>query len=440
MALGSGGKHVWTTASQYQSTLLGELHHKRRHALLKVSMWIEARPYLDAALLMIGDNDPDRRVQILLDLADVSFFQHNLTGQRELVREALALAEAAQRSDLVIAVMVKQGFIATNDGKLKEAVSIYESVIALGGDAHYDLGRTLYWHGRYSDALPHLRQAVELAHDDEIEQIWPLEDLGLALTATGQYAQAVAVYDKARRLSREHQVWPALARCVANLGGLHLEVFDYAGSEALSEEARELARSADFVLAEVSAGLDLLFNFARRHEPGRAEKLMAEVAAAVEKAGGSHGWLWKLRFAQAQAELALARHEWDEALRLADTAIRHSRDLSRVKYEVLGLKTRGQALASLGRIHEAAADLRNALELARPTGDPALFLKVAAVLLAVEGDDLLAVEARTTVQRISAALPNDEMRHIFEAAEPVQQIATVISADLPLYRKDSNHF
>jgi tetratricopeptide (TPR) repeat protein len=377
-------------------------------------------------MIVTGVDNPERRVQILLKLADVCFYVHDLFRQRRHVSEALALAEDARRSDLSIIAMVKQGFVETNDGKLSQAVSIYERAIALGGDAHYDLGRTLYWHGRYTDALPHLRQAVKLTEGDGIERIWPLEDLGLVLVATGQYAEAVAMYQEARRLCRKYEVWPALARCEVNLAGFHLEVFDFVGSEALSEEARELARSADFVLAEVSAGLDLLFNFARRKEPERAEILMPEIIAAVEKVGGSHGWLWRLRLAQAQAELAVARRDWDEALRLAEISIHESRDRGRVKYEVLSLKTRGQALAALGRTPEAIADLRNALKLARFTGDPMLFVHVVAALVGIEGDKELAHEAYATTQLISAALPNEEIRHIFEASEPVQQIAKVI--------------
>jgi predicted ATPase/DNA-binding XRE family transcriptional regulator len=406
-----------------QSDVLGELHHRRAQALLKVSLWIEARPDLEAALSATGSGTIDRRVQILLELADVSFYLHDLTGQRRCVEEALVLADTAKRSDLAAAAMIKQGYAETNDGNLTQAVGLYERAIALGGSAHYDLGRTLYWHGRYSDALSHLRQAVALNQNDPIEQIWPLEDLGLVLSATGHYAEAVRVFDQARRLSREYEVWPAQARSVANLAGLHLDVFDFAGNEALAEEARELARSADFVLTEVSAGLDLLLNFARRHEPWRAEKLMPEVAAAVEKAGGSHGWLWRLRLVQAQAELALARREWDEAVQLAEISIQESRDRGRIKYLTLSLKTRAQALAALGRTHEAIVDLRNALDVARPTGDPALFLSVAAVLLSIESDDALAGDASSAVQRIRAALPNNEMRRSFDAAEPVQTIA-----------------
>src|SRR5262249_48071312 len=99
-----------------------------------------------------------------------------------------------------------------------------------------------------------------------------------------------------------------------------------------------------------------------------------------------------------------------------------SRDRGRVKYQALGLKTRAQALAALGRTREAIVDLRGAVDLTRPTGDPAMFFQVAAALLDVEGDDALAREAYATAQRISAALPNDEMRRIFEVAEPVQRL------------------
>ncbi len=177
------------------------------------------------------------------------------------------------------------------------------------------------------------------------------------------------------------------------------------------------------MLAEVSAGLDLLFNYARRGDVARAEKIISEVTKAVEQAQGSHGWLWRLRFVQARAELAYASGEWEEALRLAESALQHSRDVGRVKYQALALRTHGQALAALGRGPEALIDLRNALGVARGTGDPALFVQVAAASLGIEGDDVLVREAHATARRISVALPNDDMRQVFEAAEPVRKIA-----------------
>jgi len=67
-------------------------------------------------------------------------------------------------------------------------------------------------------------------------------------------------------------------------------------------------------------------------------------------------------------------------------------------------------------------DLRTAIHLARPIGDPALFLRAATTLLTVDGDDLLLLETRTEAGRILAELPDAEMRQQFEAAEPVRRL------------------
>jgi hypothetical protein len=52
-----------------------------------------------------------------------------------------------------------------------------------------------------------------------------------------------------------------------------------------------------------------------------------------------------------------------------------------------------------------------------------MLLRAATALLAIEGDDALATEARQAAQRIAAALPDAEMRRRFEAAEPVRMLS-----------------
>ena len=98
-----------------------------------------------------------------------------------------------------------------------------------------------------------------------------------------------------------------LARATAMAAGLHLTLFDFEGAEALQSEACELARGVGFAPPIVSAGIDSLLTFARIHEPGRAERLLEETAAAAASTAGWHQWLWQLRLTQARAELALAR-------------------------------------------------------------------------------------------------------------------------------------
>jgi hypothetical protein len=75
---------------------------------------------------------------------------------------------------------------------------------------------------------------------------------------------------------------------------------------------------------------------------------------------------------------------------------------------------------------EAKVELRAALHIARNTGDPALFFRVAAASLSIERNDALSQEAYATAQRIRAELPNEEMQRIFDAAEPVRQVAKFV--------------
>jgi hypothetical protein len=131
--------------------------------------------------------------------------------------------------------------------------------------------------------------------------------------------------------------------------------------------------------------------------------------------------MWQLRAAQARAEVAAARGAWPAALELATASIAASQAHGRVKYQTMAHVTRAHALLALGRKPEALADLRRAVALARPTGDPAMLLRAGAALLAVEGDDQLARDMRATAEHIRLALPDDDMRRRFESAEPVRQ-------------------
>src|SRR5262249_28888286 len=149
---------------------------------------------------------------------------------------------------------------------------------------------------------------------------------------------------------------------------------DFEGAEALQAEACELARSAGFVPPIVSAGIDTLLLFARRHEPGRAEPLLKETVAAAASTAGWHQWLWQLRLAPARAELALAREAPDEAIAAATDGIEQSRARGRPKYETLGLITRSQGLAAGGQIRNAIVDATAAVAVARRVADPVLQL------------------------------------------------------------------
>src|SRR5207253_6626286 len=137
---------------------------------------------------------------------------------------------------------------------------------------------------------------------------------GLNMTAVGRYADASKAFHEVRSFGRKYGALPMLARATAMAAGLHLILFDFEAAEVLQAEARELGKSVGFPPSIISAGIDSLLTFARRHEPGRAERLLKETVAAAASTADWHQWLWKLRLTQARAELALERDAFDEAI------------------------------------------------------------------------------------------------------------------------------
>jgi tetratricopeptide (TPR) repeat protein len=249
-----------------------------------------------------------------------------------------------------------------------------------------------------------------------------LPHYALSLAARGFYREAQEIFDEAREVGSRYQVLAPLSRCIAMQAGFHLDILDFAGAEELEKEARDLAASLNFPPTYVSAGIDLLLNYARRGEPERAEELEDEVREAVERESGWHGWLWNLRLAQANSELALARGQFDEAIACANEAIERSVATGRVKYHVAALGSRGQALASLKGADGALSDIRLAVDLARPVGDPAMFLRAATVLLCHQEDADVLAEARKAAEQIANALPDEAMRARFLRAAEVQRL------------------
>ena len=163
-------------------------------------------------------------------------------------------------------------------------------------------------------------------------------------------------------------------------------------------------------------------NFARRQDVSRATAILGDVAEAVSGAAGWHGWLWSIRLAQARAELALAQANHDDAVDWARQSIEQSRARRRVKYVVLGMTTRAQALMGLGRTKDAITELNAALAAARPIADPALRLRPLVELLSLDGDHALAAEAGAALECMTAGMPPD-VRRRFDTAEQVRRAA-----------------
>jgi len=405
-----------------------DLHIRRARAFGSLGQWAAEKEDALRALESLDPDDLERRAELVLMVADASFYLLDVSSVDRYASEALDLANKVRRNDLAADAMGWLGRSLQARGDLAAAIDIDNRAISLGkprrGIAQMHGPLTLYLAGRSHEAAEQGRRAAEsarLGRDTELT-MYALSHYGLSLGAIGRYREASRTFQEAREFGRKYGVLPPLARATAMSGGFHLSVFDLNGAEAIHTEARELARSVDFKPTIVSSGIDLLFVHVRRNEPGRARVLLPEVEGTVAATPGWHEWLWHGRLKQVRAELALACGDARTAFDCAQDAIEYWRGNERIKYEALGQITAARALATLGRTREATAHARDALVVARRSSDPALLLWALNLLLALDGDDALAGEARTVSAAIRLELPDESMQRRFEESELVHAI------------------
>jgi tetratricopeptide (TPR) repeat protein len=410
--------------------MLADIHGRRGRAFIDYGQWVSAEEALSTALALLPEDAFAERVQILCDLSWTRFWLADVAGQHEASREALALAEKLDRDDLVAKALFADGQSRTNEAKFDETLKSLHGAIERAGDAPIMevsmaagvSGLVYYWHGKPVEAIKYSRLAVLKGQSQQhtLPTAFAMPHLGLALAAAGRYYEAEDAFREALQFGQEYELGPFLSRAMAMSAGYHLDVFDYAGNEEIATEAREMGLSQGTPQSTWSASIDLLLNFARSHKLGAYERLFPEVVEFVEKAHGFHRWLWRMRIAEARAEVALAQGDWEEAFQWAELGITRSREFGRPKYEALGLHSRASARLVGGHKRQAIEDLRRALALARSTDDPALQLRIGTSLLEIDGDDELLTELKATATGIAATLPTERVRRAFEAAEPVK--------------------
>jgi tetratricopeptide (TPR) repeat protein len=403
----------------------GDLNLYRGRAFAALSKWGDARGALSAALEHTPEDRVERRAEILTVLSAACFWAQDLDAVRRHTPVVMALADQLGRGDLAASVMGWRGMVATSDGDVHEGLDWFRrSAERQGGQTVHALQPLLnYWLGRVDRGSEDAERVVAKAKgvNDVTTLMMAMPHFALNLVGSGRYAEADAVFAEARAIGRRYGITTLLSRVISMQAGWHVDVYDYAGAEAVALEACDLGRSIGYMPSLVSSMLDLLFIYIRRGELDRAEEHRREVGVVLVKAAGWHEWIWNLRDAVAGGEIALSRGRHEEALALVSAALQQDPRRVRVKYTVLGHGLRARALSALGREEEARADRAAALALARPVGDPALLLRAALYHLEGGRDEALARETRAVIDRMAAAMPDRE-RAVFLRADPLQPV------------------
>lgn len=395
-----------------------ELHGKRGRSYVQAGQWASAKVAFEAALALLPECDDTKRGELLVSLAETSFWLMNVADVRRFAADAYMRAERIGRADMAADALAWMASATVSDGDVAGGIEIDRKALArAGGVRSFGLARaplTLYWAGRTSEAVERATQGVEIARTakDPAFLLYALQHWGLSLCSVGRYDESLQAFEEARAVGRRSGALPLLARAISMSVAPWLSLGDLENAAARAQEARDLARRVEFEPPVVSAGLDLLVIFARKHDPGSADALLDEIDSAVRTARGWHAWKWTLRLSHARSELAIARGAWAEAIQEADRVVEHSRARTRVKYEALGLALRAAAKRQLRR-KGAAADADIAIDVARRLDDPAVLLRCLTTRLEIDDSIDVRAEARATVQRMLAGLSNGPLRRTF---------------------------
>lgn len=395
------------------------LLERRGRSSFKAGQWAAARADFELALAQLDEGDTRRRCELLVRLAETAFWLMDVPGLRKYAAEAERLSERMGRRELWAEARAWLSSADVADGNVLHAVeSDRRTLTQAGGIRSFGLARvplTLYWVGQTAEAVQRSAEAVQRARNagDPAFLLYALQHRGLSLSGAGRYDESIEVFDEARTFGRRCGALPLLARATSMSVAPLLSLGDFEAATLRALEARELAHRVAFEAPIVSAGIDLLLIAARSGDPARSESLLPEITEAVDRAAGWHAWKWRMRLSQARAELALARGDTHEAIIASSQVIDQSRARHRPKYEALALQVRAQARARTAG-DDARRDARQAVEVARAMGDPALLVECLTGLMALAGN-AAAEELRDAVRRVLDGLRREPLRSRFLA-------------------------
>jgi tetratricopeptide (TPR) repeat protein len=393
-----------------------DLYEKRARAYYRTNTIDRALADLDAALALAASDE--RKAELLAQRSSAAQNIFDIPAVARSTAELLRLAEPLGRDDLVAAGMAWRAVTLIASADVTGAIADFERAVSRGGIAapalialgHYPLA--LYWVGRYEEAIEASDRVLAASRrvNDAPSTMMTMPHRALSCASLGRYAEAIATFDEGRALGERHGHQVFMARMISMRGGTYLGLLDYEEAEVLAEEACALGRANSFMPPLVSSSLDLATIAVVRNDLARARRIVEEISKTVETAGAWHGWVWRMRLDEVNADIALAAGEHAGAIETATRALDRASACGRHRYRVRSRCIRARAASALGRDANANEDLDAALADARAAKEPALILHAMRTSLALRHDEALASEARTLVRTLAASHPDAKTR------------------------------
>lgn len=267
----------------------------------------------------------------------------------------------------------------------QQALEIHRDLGDLGGEAYVliDLGRMQLAIGDFAQAALSHNRALQLHRDlgDRAGEAYALYALGRLRFATGDYPGAVTVHAQALEIQRDRGNRLGQANVLTELGRVRHATGEYEEAGSALTQALELYRTFGNRLGEAQA----LTELGRvRHATGEyeeAESVLTQAMETYRKIGDRGDEAVAINYYAATLAVT-GRHE--RALELYRTALAAHRELRKPDDEAVSLEGIADYHFAVGDPVEAAAHLREALEICRRLGIAPDALRLENRLLALE--------------------------------------------------------
>ncbi|RME49339.1 MAG: hypothetical protein D6791_00980, partial [Chloroflexi bacterium] len=359
----------------------------------------------------------------------------------QYAQEALQLFEQtrdqhilARSLTLLGSVDQARGHLPAADRKLEAALQISRQLGDKDSRVHTlaFLCLQAYLQGKYRPAIEYGQEGVAVAREvrDGFDELRILAFLSQSCWGAGHYAQARSVLQEGMTLARERENSFIAGRLLNTLGWFHNELGDAFHAAEYNNESIELGRASGLSHVEISALVNLCFDYLALGQYDQARSQLAPTLERIRREGfGAHKWRWQAKVLLGLAEHAYATGAYEDALRYVEAGLKEAQVTSSHKYVAKGLALQGKIMAQLGDVEAAGADLQRALAIAERLQSPTLLYPIAYDLgrwYAAAGREQEAAKlygrANATIEHIASDVEDEALRAVFLQSTLVQTI------------------
>ncbi len=234
------------------------------------------------------------------------------------------------------------------------------------------------WRGEFNLARENVNEALSLFEElgDRFHVLHALMILGWINTGKGEYNDAISAIQRCLQLAQEWGIvyWDRAPMPLMQLGWIYRDLSSIELALQYDSEALENARlSAKAGMTKagnaVAALVDLGADYLSRGDFENAEKHFKEAIPMVPLHRLAT-WRIHIHRLLGSAEIALAKGNFQNALKSVEDSLAMSEKAGSKKYIAKGLRLKGELLAKMGNLEEAIKLMGVALKVAKQVGNP----------------------------------------------------------------------